>query len=197
MLESPVTGSALTPAQAAHRTGTPQLTVLIVVGMETVFFATLLASYLYLHSNPAGPLFFRTGLAGALLPAANTLLLLLSAGLAGGSLRAIRRGSQGGLQFGLNVTLGAGILFILAQAVEFSRLGLRPADSILGATYMALVGFHALHVLAGVVFLALNSLRARLGDFTARRYDAIQAGTWFWYYVTAVWLVLFAVLYFF
>jgi len=195
MLKTVDDSSYLSPQDSA-RLGAPQITLLVVLGMETIFFATLLASYLYLHSNPAGPLFFRSGFEGAFLPAANTFVLLVSAWVASRSLRAIRQGRQASLQFTLNVTLGLGLLFVIAQAVEFSRLGLRPEDSILGATYMALVGFHALHVLAGVLILALNSLRARLGDFTALRHDAIQVGAWFWYYVTAVWVVLFIVLYF-
>jgi heme/copper-type cytochrome/quinol oxidase subunit 3 len=37
--------------------------------------------------------------------------------------------------------------------------------------------------------------RARLGDFSSTRYEAVELGTWFWYYVTSVWIVLFAALY--
>ena len=57
------------------------------------------------------------------------------------------------------------------------------------------MGFHAVHVLAGVVFLALNYARAYLGDFSSARYETIELGNWFWYYVAGVWLVLFIVLY--
>jgi heme/copper-type cytochrome/quinol oxidase subunit 3 len=45
------------------------------------------------------------------------------------------------------------------------------------------------------VILAVNAIRARLGDFTARRHTAVKVGTWFWYYVTDLWVVLFAGLY--
>jgi len=37
--------------------------------------------------------------------------------------------------------------------------------------------------------------RANLGDFTARRHAAVQVGAWFWYFVSAVWVVLFTALY--
>jgi cytochrome c oxidase subunit 3 len=50
-------------------------------------------------------------------------------------------------------------------------------------------------VLAGVFFLALNLLRAQLGDYSAQRHEAVETGTWFWYYVCAVWVVLFTALY--
>jgi cytochrome c oxidase subunit 3 len=57
------------------------------------------------------------------------------------------------------------------------------------------MGFHGLHVLAGVGFLIINLARTRLGDFSPTRYEAVELGTWFWYYVTVVWIVLFAALY--
>ena len=34
-----------------------------------------------------------------------------------------------------------------------------------------------------------------LGDFTAERYEAVELGNWFWYYVTAIWAILFVALY--
>jgi len=46
-----------------------------------------------------------------------------------------------------------------------------------------------------VVFLALNLMRTNMGDFSAVQHEAVELGTWFWYYVTAVWAVLFVALY--
>ena len=72
---------------------------------------------------------------------------------------------------------------------------MRIDDQAFGGVFFTLMGFHGLHVLAGVVFLSINLARARLGDFSPARYDAVEIGTWFWYYVAAVWIVLFAALY--
>jgi len=58
-----------------------------------------------------------------------------------------------------------------------------------------LMGFHAVHVLAGIVFIIINVVRTKLGDFSAENYSTIELGTWFWYYVIAVWFALFAALY--
>ncbi len=57
------------------------------------------------------------------------------------------------------------------------------------------MGFHAVHVIAGVIMLVLLLWRTFLGDFTARRHIAIQIGAWFWYFIVAVWVVLFSALY--
>ena len=88
-----------------------------------------------------------------------------------------------------------GLLFVAGQIYEFSHAGLRIDDPAFGGVFFTLMGFHAIHVLAGVVFLTLNYLRAGLGDFSAERYEVVELGTLFWYYVTAVWFVLFAALY--
>jgi len=52
-----------------------------------------------------------------------------------------------------------------------------------------------LHVVAGMVIVILAYLRARLGDFSAHRHIAVQVSAWFWYFVTAVWVVMFLGLY--
>ena len=88
-----------------------------------------------------------------------------------------------------------GLIFIIGQFYDFSNAGLQVNDPSFGGVFFTLMGFHAVHVLAGVVFLALNYARANWGDFSSTRYEAVELGNWFWYYVTGVWLVLFVVLY--
>jgi len=95
----------------------------------------------------------------------------------------------------LLITLLLGLIFVTGQVYEFSHAGLRIDDQTFGGVFFTLMGFHAVHVLGGVVFLALNYVRARLGDFSSNRYEAVELGNLFWYYVAAIWLVLFAVLY--
>ena len=81
------------------------------------------------------------------------------------------------------------------QIIEFNHAGLHIDDQAFGGVFFTLIGFHALHLLAGVFFLGLNLIRANLGDFSGERYEAVELGSWFWYYVTAVWVVLFMALY--
>ncbi|HSB00853.1 MAG TPA: cytochrome c oxidase subunit 3, partial [Anaerolineales bacterium] len=109
--------------------------------------------------------------------------------------RAVSKDHMNRLKIDLVLALMLGTIFIAGQIFEFDHAGLRIVDSVFGGIFFALISFHALHVLAGMTVLALNAVRARLGDFNARHHAAITAGTWFWYYVTAVWLVLFIVLY--
>jgi len=164
-----------------------------VLASETAFFGTLLMAYLYLSlSNSVTP---QPALTRLIIPTINTAILLVSAGTAWLSNRSIRQGNVPALQRLLMITLALGLLFVAAQIYEFTRSGMLPDDREFGGVYFALIGFHALHVLAGVIVLVINLLRARLGDFSARRHIAVEMGTWFWFYVTGVWLVLFTVLF--
>ena len=64
-----------------------------------------------------------------------------------------------------------------------------------GATFYVLIGCHALHVLAAVVWLAIVLFRARRGKYSQERYTGIETCSMYWYYVGAVWLVLFPLVY--
>jgi heme/copper-type cytochrome/quinol oxidase subunit 3 len=88
-----------------------------------------------------------------------------------------------------------GLLFVAGQFYEFTRSGLQVSGQVIGAVFFALMTFHALHVLAGIFLLVFNLARSRMGDFSSTRYEPVIISAWFWYYVCAVWLVLFGALY--
>jgi cytochrome c oxidase subunit 3 len=170
-------------------------TLLVVLASESTLFGTLLMAYLYLRTGASRAAFTPVAGSDIAIAAANTGILLLSAWIVGQAVIAIQRGDRRGLVRRLLITLALGLVFVGGQVFEFNRSGMAPDDPSFGGVYFALMGFHALHVLAGIVVLAVNSVRARLGDFTARRHTAVKVGAWFWYYVTAVWVVLFVGLY--
>ncbi len=184
------------PATRGNPAKIAQLALFMLLGSETILFGTLVSSYLFIRAEAgATSLLIQQGLGRIWLPGLNTLVLLLSAAAVWYAVRSIRKDRRLGMENGLSWALGLGLLFVALQVVEFSKSGLRPTDPAFGGIYLALIGFHAAHVLGGVVFVGLNMLRARLGDFSSRSFIPVEMGAWFWYYVTAVWFVLFLVLY--
>jgi heme/copper-type cytochrome/quinol oxidase subunit 3 len=155
----------------------------------------LLVAYLYLRADQPIEAFRSHTLASLLLPSLNTLVLLASAVVASKALTAIRSGDNENLKSTLMLAFFLGFVFVAGQIIEFQRSGMRPSDPAFGGVFFALIGFHALHVLGGMVFLALNLLRANLNDFNADEHTAVEVGNLFWYYVVAVWAVLFIALY--
>ena len=177
------------------RAGITQSTLLLVLTAESVLFGTLVVSYLFLRGGGSDMSFIHPQPFDLMIASLNTLILLSSAAFARNALHAIGQDRVESLKTFLAITLVLGAVFVVGQVFEFRHSGMKLDDSTFGGVFFALISFHAFHVLAGITVLSLNFARARLGDFSARRHIAITAGTWFWYYVVAVWLVLFTVLY--
>ncbi len=177
------------------RLGGAKVTLLIVLASETAFFATLVMSYLYLRTTQANWPYQQVSLSRLALPALNTAVLLFSVLLAHRATAAIQQDKPTRLKLALLLTWILGLVFVLGQVLEFNHAGMAPDDLAFGGVFFALMGFHALHVLAGMFVLTLLFWRAQLGDFSGQDYDPVEVGVWFWDYVVAVWVVLFTVLY--
>jgi heme/copper-type cytochrome/quinol oxidase subunit 3 len=170
-----------------------KVALFIILASESVFFVTMLVAYIALRSQASWPV--EHTLVRLTIPLLNTAILLFSAISAWRGTVSIRDGKTFASQGWQLLTLLLGLVFVTIQIYEFSHAGMHINDQAFGGVFFTLMGFHGLHVLAGVVFLIINLARTRLGDFSSTRYEAVEVGTWFWYYVTVVWIVLFAALY--
>jgi cytochrome c oxidase subunit 3 len=175
------------------KTSTGKLALFITLGTESVFFVTLLVAYVALRDSVTWNV--PHTLTRLTIPLINTAVLFVSTVMAAVSLNAIRKDNPAALQRDLLITVLLGLSFVAGQIYEFSHAGLHISDPSFGGVFFTLMGFHALHVLGGVVFLCLNYMRSSLGDFSGARHEAVELGVLFWYYVAAVWLVLFVALY--
>jgi cytochrome c oxidase subunit 3 len=185
--------STMTSTHPMSKFSSGRIALLITLAIESVFFVTVLVAYAALRDEVSWNVPHTS--ARLTIPLVNSGILLVSALIAWWSNNAIRRDNQSALRSGLLVTLLLGMVFVAGQIYEFGHAGLRIDDPTFGGVFFTLLGFHAVHVLAGVVFLALNLMRTNMGDFSAVQHEAVELGTWFWYYVTAVWAVLFVALY--
>jgi cytochrome c oxidase subunit III len=154
---------------------------------------TLLVAYAALRNQFNWPI--QHNLARLTIPLVNTLILLVSILPAWLATTNIRKNRSSASQFAQIITLCLGLVFVIGQVYEFRYAGLHINDQAFGGVFFTLMGFHALHVLAGITFIVINIIRSRLGDFSATNFDPIELGTWFWYYVVAVWILLFSALY--
>ena len=185
--------SALPQPHPTSRPGTGKVGLFIVLASESVFFATLLVAYVALRGQTNWVMDHSLG--RLTIPLLNTAILIVSAIPARLVILNIRDGKQSAAFTAMISTLLLGLVFVAGQIFEFSHAGFRIDDQAFGGVFFTLMGFHALHVLAGGVFLVINAIRIRLGDFSVHTYSSLELSTWFWYYVIGVWLVLFAALY--
>jgi cytochrome c oxidase subunit III len=174
---------------------TARVALFVVLACETFFFGTVLSAYFFLRNSVSGWPLTHAPVSQIAVPIANTILLGLSIfpmALAG---KAVDRRKMNLAQAWLAVVFGMGLVFIAGQVFEFVRSGMSPSDQAFGGVFFTLMGFHALHILAGIIMLVMMTIRVHLGDFKPHRHIAIDVGAWFWHYVVGVWVVLFAALY--
>lgn len=187
--------STLTGQQyASSKISTGKIALLIILISESVFFATLLVAYAALRNEFNWPV--EHSLARLTIPFINTAIFLISLLPAWRTLISVRADKKAALQTWQITTLTLGLLFVVGQIYEFNHAGLKIDDQAFGGVFFTLMGFHALHVLAGIIILTINIIRTHLNDFSAANHEAVEIGSLFWYYVVGVWVVLFVALYF-
>jgi heme/copper-type cytochrome/quinol oxidase subunit 3 len=185
-------------APAAPPVSNTRLAMAVLIVGETMLFAGLIGAYLVFRlagedwppaDQPRLPLLL-TGL--------NTIVLLGSLVPVTQAMRAIRRDHIAAAARALALTTLLGALFLAVQGLEWVRLvrhGLTLGSSMYGATFYALIGCHGLHVLAAVTWLAITTLLTRRGRFDARRNGPLEMCGIYWYFVCALWVVLFPLVY--
>src|SRR5258708_11666137 len=120
---------------------------------EAVFFANLIASYLYLRVRaghwepPAGVELDKT------LPIINTIILLSSSFPMHWAARSISRGNRGNLTKGLIATAVLGTLFPSGHAWGYTHAGFRPGTRLFRSVVFPLTGLPRPPLTPGVLFL--------------------------------------------
>lgn len=173
------------------------------LAIETAMFAILIATYFYLRQNFAlwpppvaqltAPLRPLPQLAYGV---ANTILLLSSCIPMVIADKAARRGDRSATQVGLSICVACGFAAMVLRSFEFSAMQFSWDSNAYGSVVWFMLGMHALHllVLTSETVLLLIWLRRREFDMK-HRVDVVTIAV-YWYWVTAVWLVLFAIIYF-
>jgi heme/copper-type cytochrome/quinol oxidase subunit 3 len=173
------------------------------LAIETAMFAILIATYFYLRQNFAlwpPPI---AQLTAPLRPlpylgygTANTILLVLGCIPMVIADKAARRGDRATTQIGLFICFACGVAAMVLRGFEFSAMQFRWDSNAYGSVVWFMLGMHALHllVLTSEITLLLIWLRRREFDMK-HRVDVVTIAV-YWYWVVAVWLVIFAIIYF-
>ena len=168
--------------------------MLALIATEAMLFAYLLFSYFYLASHalgtwpPEGPPHLRISVPG-------TIILVLGSLVMWWGERGIERAKRGVLVAGLAITLALGVIFIVMQGFEWRGQPFTLSTGVYSSLYFTITGLHMLHVIIGLLMLAVLLLWTALGYFDAARHSAVSVGVIYWHFVTAVWLAVFFTFY--
>ena len=184
-----------------------KLAIWLFLGTEIMFFTGLIGAYIVLRisagSNwPTQSEVFLLELLGAL----NTIVLITSSVFVVLAHKAIANGKINKVNLYIAITLALSLVFMGIKMFEYYQKydhHLLPWEAeatltgggLWSATYFTLTGFHAIHVLVGIIAFAWILLMGAMGTLTERHEGLIENCGLYWHFVDLVWIFLFPMLY--
>lgn len=192
----PMTRTASPSAPAAvQKIGPSVLGMILFIASEIMFFGTLFAAYLSVRAAqstwpPAG-----TPIPSPGLPLILTAILLASSVT---QHRAAKSAGPDGARRWTGLTIVLAVAFLAGQGWEWSRLageGLAMDSGPFGMVFYLLTGAHGLHVIGGLMMLIAMWFRLAAGSLDRSRSQGLEAVTYYWHFVDAIWLAVLVVVY--
>ncbi|WP_428643917.1 cytochrome c oxidase subunit 3 family protein [Roseibium sp.] len=167
-----------------------ELLMWVLIVSELLVFGAGLAAFLGVRiTDPEGFAAARAHLYPAL-AGINTMVLISSGYLAARSLNLRENARRTAARWHLAAAMGLGVVFLVIKGYEFAQkagVGISTETHPFFTFYYLLTGFHAAHVVAGIVILGLVAWKDEPRN--------IETGTAFWHMVDLVWVLLFPVIY--
>lgn len=175
-----------------------RLAMLLFLAFEAMFFAGMIGAFLVFRVGstvwpPPGQPTLPVAVTGV-----NTAVLLFSGYTMRRAFHKILADNRQGLIRWLLITTLLGSIFLVVQGYEWVRLlnfGLTLASGAYGFTFYTLVGLHGAHVFGAVLWLLLILLWAKKDRFSAIRHTGVDLCRMYWYFVVALWPVLYTLVY--
>jgi cytochrome c oxidase subunit 3 len=125
----------------------------------------------------------------------NTAILLSSSGTIHYALESIKSGNRRGLKAGMVATFLLGLTFLFIQVNEYIHIGFSPQDHAQGSIFYGLTGLHGAHVTIGLILLAMVTLRAFRGHYSADAHRGMEVPGIYWHFVDVMWVIVFTTVY--
>ena len=182
-------------AHQSSRMDARVLGMFLFIASEIMLFGAFFTAYFFVRvvngaDWPQEPFHLPVFVAGV-----NTAILVTSSFTMHWAQQSIARGNRAGLQAGLVLTLALGIVFLLTQIREYSRVGFSPADGAFGTIFYGLTGLHGAHVFVGLTLLAVATARAFRGHFTPEHHHGVEIPGIYWHFVDVMWIVVYTTIY--
>jgi cytochrome c oxidase subunit III len=184
-----VTMHTETLSEYRFKSATNRLGLWLFIISDAFLFGGLLVSRFYLLGNTRPELLQPLGLAV-------TAILLVSSFFMNRAETAIAHGDQVAFLRGTLITIVLGVLFLVGVVgVEWQIAPFSAGENAMSSIFFAMTGFHAFHVLTGVIFLFVVYRNGRKGLYNAERHFPVEAAAVYWHFVDVVWVFFYPALY--
>jgi cytochrome c oxidase subunit III len=125
-----------------------------------------------------------------------TAVLLISSFFANRAEVSMEQGNRRQAILSLSATIFLGLAFLAGVlGVEWRIAPFGPADGVQGAVFYSMTGFHAFHVLTGVIFLSIVLRNLARKRYSAEKHWAVEAAVVYWHFIDVVWIFFYPALY--
>jgi cytochrome c oxidase subunit 3 len=125
-----------------------------------------------------------------------TAMLLISSFFANRGEIHMKYGDLKGYTRSTLVTMVLGTLFFIGVVfVEWQIAPHGASEDALWSLFYTMTGFHAFHVLTGLIFMFIVWRNAQKGLYTAERHWPVEAAAVYWHFVDLVWIFFYPALY--
>ena len=202
MSAAPANTAVVTPGmESGHYRSTKlpdvKLMMWIFLASDTMFFATLIGTYLvYKGRSLVGP--YPIEVLDIPLTTVSTFVLLMSSFLMVLALHALRQDDTAKFRLWTFGVAFFGAIFLGFQVYEFAHfvdVGLTPQGNLFGTTFYVLTGTHGVHVTIGVIWLLSILIHSYVKPWTSKDEVYLEVAGLYWHFVDIVWIVIFTVIY--
>jgi cytochrome c oxidase subunit 3 len=182
-------------ANQSSRVDPRVLGMFLFIASEVMVFGSFFTAYFFVRVVagspwPEPPFHLPVFVAGV-----NTAILVTSSFTIHWALQSIKKDNRAGLQAGLVLTIALGLVFLLTQFREYSRIGFAPSDGAFGSIFFGLTGLHGAHVFVGLTLLTFAAIRSFRGHFSAAHHHGVEIPGIYWHFVDVMWIVVYTTIY--
>jgi len=182
-------------AHQSSRVNASVLGMFLFIASEIMLFGSFFTAYFFIRvvngvEWPTPPFELPVFVAGI-----NTAILVTSSFTMHWALQSVKRSNRAGLQAGLLLTFLMGLVFLLTQALEYSRVGFNTSDGAFPTIFFCLTGLHGAHVFVGLTILLIMTTRAFRGHFSPEHHHGVEIGGIYWHFVDVMWIVVYTTVY--
>ena len=169
------------------------------IGSEIMMFGAFIAAYVVLWTSAPGgegTAFDKHHLSWKI-ACFNTAVLILSSFTMVKSVHAISKGNRSKCEDYMIATAALGALFLCVKGYEYSLKfadNIGPDTNVFYGCYFLMTGFHGLHVIGGIAFMA--AICAVISGRTRVPVErTVEVCAYYWHFVDVVWVAMFTTIY--
>ena len=185
-----------------HRSNTgiynAKLGMWVFIASEIMFFSGFFGAYIVLKNMHPELFAASAQQLDRVLGTINTAILITSSLTMALSHLALQSGKEDKFRLYLGVTILLSVGFLVVKTIEYySKLshGIFPETNVFFASYYITTGFHALHVIGGMIPMTWFLLKSLTKGYPQELHTRIETLGLYWHFVDLVWIFLFPTLY--